>query len=432
MSKDSKQSVLQFLDSLDAPPTTSKAPSPSTKQPTNASTGAPSGSAATTGNAAEALAFLDELTQQSSRPTRVLTPGPRVRNAPGDATRTSAKASPAPSLSRATGTNVGITSNTAASASSNPNTEEPKPTTAGSGGWGWGSVWNTASAALAQAKNVVEEQAKHLPNDQAKKWGEGVMTYVKQAQLDKIGTDLRNVGMSTLTQMINAVAPPIAEHEVIQIWLSHDMKGYEGVESIVYRSLARIMEQVEGGDLVVNRGNESKPKNDKNERDLGAIDGLESAYKLSIAELDGLVNSDILNMPKKESLTKADNPTTYSSVFLRIQPFYSITPPFMTSINKEETTAPARQLQFFLYLTDPNHSITHSTVSQVIPAEWLDVWDEYDWVEDLVVEALRVSIEIVGEQYLSSRMNWGKKKPLQSGPPRQSSEKNERPPEEAA
>jgi hypothetical protein len=218
------------------------------------------------------------------------------------------------------------------------------------------------------------------------------------------------MGTSTLTQMINAVAPPIAEHEVIQVWLSHDMKGYDGVESLVYRSLARIMEQVDGGDLVVNRGNESKPKSESKERNMGAIDGLEPAYKLAVAELDEMVRSDILNAPRKPSLDgKTENPTTYSSVFLRIQPFYSITPPFMTSITKEESTAPARQLQFFLYLTDPNHSITHSTVSQVIPAEWLDLWDEYEWVEDLVVESLRVSVEIVGEQYLSSRMNWAKK-----------------------
>src|SRR5277367_2090319 len=125
------------------------------------------------------------------------------------------------------------------------------------------------------------------------------------------------MGTSTLTQMINAVAPPIAEHEVIHVWLSHDMKGYDGVESLVYRSLARIMEQVEGGDLVVNRGNESKPKSESKERNMGAIDGLEPAYKLAVAELEEMVRSDILNAPRKASLDgKTENPTTYSSVFL--------------------------------------------------------------------------------------------------------------------
>jgi hypothetical protein len=33
----------------------------------------------------------------------------------------------------------------------------------------------------------VDEQVKHLPkNEQARKWGEGVIEYAKQAQLDKL------------------------------------------------------------------------------------------------------------------------------------------------------------------------------------------------------------------------------------------------------
>lgn len=55
-----------------------------------------------------------------------------------------------------------------------------------------------------------------------------------------IGQDFKRVGLSTLTDILNVVAPPISEHEVIQIWLSHDMQGYDGVESLVYRALARV------------------------------------------------------------------------------------------------------------------------------------------------------------------------------------------------
>jgi hypothetical protein len=180
MSKDNKE-VLQFLDSLDKIP------------------GAPAGSASskpaasnTTGEAAEALAFLDELTQQSSRPTRVMTPGPRVRNAPD---RKSGTASPAPAAGAATnppvvsGNNItpatsGLLASEASQANPIANSIQP---IMGSG-WGWGSVWNTASAAIVQAKNVVDEQVKNLPNDQAKKWGGAAIDYVKNAQLEKIST----------------------------------------------------------------------------------------------------------------------------------------------------------------------------------------------------------------------------------------------------
>ena len=77
------------------------------------------------------------------------------------------------------------------------------------------------------------------------------------------------------------------------------MQGYDGVENLVYRALARvsplyyrtilaslthvsqIMEQVEGGDLVVNKGEESRPKDNDSTREMHAVDGYEAAYKLA-------------------------------------------------------------------------------------------------------------------------------------------------------
>ena len=44
------------------------------------------------------------------------------------------------------------------------------------------------------------------------------------------------------------------------------------------------MEQVEGGDLIVNRGDESRPKDTAaDKRDLNAVEGLEAAIKLAQA-----------------------------------------------------------------------------------------------------------------------------------------------------
>lgn len=192
------------------------------------------------------------------------------------------------------------------------------------------------------------------------------------------------------------------------------MKGYEGVESLVYRALSRIMEQVEGGDLVVNRGNEPKP-NASAERDIGAIDGIDAALKLAVADLEQLVQSEKVKAAeaKATNVDKKNNPTTSSFVFLRIQPFFStlftIPPPAASSPDGTTQTSPPQQLQFLLHLTDPQHSISHVTVTQTVPATWLEIWDDYEWVEDLVVDALRIGVEIIGEEYLVSRMNWGKR-----------------------
>ena len=43
------------------------------------------------------------------------------------------------------------------------------------------------------------------------------------------------------------------------------------------------MEQIEGGDLVVNRGEESRPKDTSSSfpKDMNVVDGYEAAYKLA-------------------------------------------------------------------------------------------------------------------------------------------------------
>lgn len=46
-------------------------------------------------------------------------------------------------------------------------------------------------------------------------------------------------------------------------------------------SRTQIMEQVEGGDLIVNRGDESRPKDTSEKRDLNFVEGLEAAIKLA-------------------------------------------------------------------------------------------------------------------------------------------------------
>lgn len=78
------------------------------------------------------------------------------------------------------------------------------------------------------------------------------------------------------------------------------MRGYDGVETLVYRAIARvsdcvyepvslvnvfkqIMEQVEGGDLIVNRGEESRPRDTSSDspRDMNAVEGYDAACKLA-------------------------------------------------------------------------------------------------------------------------------------------------------
>ncbi|KAK7064501.1 maintenance of telomere capping protein 1 [Favolaschia claudopus] len=411
-SKSKQEEALAFLDDLDS------------FTPQDASTAAPGDAAAVPappapGGEAEVLAFIDEITQKSAEPTprssahlverpssRSGTPTvrkstERVRLGVGAAGGTSLLRTPSSSSLR----------KDAATTAATPASDASAPSSSGGGGWGlgWGNVWSSASSVIQQARSAVDEQVKNLPkNEQARKWGEGMIEYAKTAQLDKLGQDFKRVGLSTLTDILNVVAPPISEHEVIQVWLSHDMQGYEGVESLVYRALARIMEQVEGGDLIVNRGNESRPKElTDTARDLGAVEGLDAAVKLAQANIDELVKTDD-KATKEPTESSVQTPTTYSHLYLRIQP-YVTSPAFPAPPSEEATPEPPQQLQFLIYLADPSHKLTQSTVTQTIPADWLTegMWEKYDWVEDLMAEALRVGVEVIGQEYVVKRMGWG-------------------------
>ncbi|KAF8640455.1 hypothetical protein AX17_000119 [Amanita inopinata Kibby_2008] len=401
-SKSKQEEALQFLDDLDS------------FTPAGVETGTAGNrrAAAPEGEAAEVLAFLDEITQKSSEPThaRSSTPanlthvdrpsrvGTPVLKKSTERVRLGGSASSSStSLNRANNDTNNRTSSEQANTSENP---VARGDSSNAGGWGWGSVWSTASAAIQQAKSAVDEQVKALPrNEQARKWGEGVMEYARAAQLDKIGQDFKRVGLSTLTDILNVVAPPISEHEVIRVWLSHDMQGYDGIDSLTYRSLARILEQVEGGDLVVNRGNESRPKdNSSGERDLNAVDSYDAALKLTEANLEEMVKVKAKALQPKPSTIAS--PTTYSDVYLRVQPFFS------TFNISSSQTLQQEDLRFLLYLSDPEHQLIRTTVTQSVPQQWLTMWDEYDWVEDFIAEAIRIGIEVIGQDYVVSRMGW--------------------------
>ena len=106
-------------------------------------------------------------------------------------------------------------------------------------------------------------------------------------------------------------------------------------------------------------------------------------------------------VPEKHKASSAENPTTTSHVYLRIQPYLS-------KLDIPGAITTSSHLQFVLHLVDPGHQLTHTTVTQCIPSKWLDVWDQHDWVEDLVAEVLRLGVEAAGQEYVVSRMGWVK------------------------
>jgi hypothetical protein len=50
--------------------------------------------------------------------------------------------------------------------------------------------------------------------------------------------------------------------------------------------------------------------------------------------------------------------------------------------------------------------LSHTSVTQAIPARWETLLDKHEWIEDLIVEALRVGVEVIGQEYVVARMGW--------------------------
>lgn len=191
------------------------------------------------------------------------------------------------------------------------------------------------------------------------------------------------------------------------------------------------MEQVENGDLIVTRASAPSPSPatsstfNEDARDLGTVDGFDAAVKLAQANLDDIIKSRQAPAPTADSTNQI--PVSYSYVYLRVQPFFSsyTIPPTSTEATEHSDAhigGEKKQLQFLLYLSDPSHGLTHTTLTQSVPAAWVEesvptnqesaestksMWDTYEWVEDLVAEALRVGVEVVGQEYVVNRMGWG-------------------------
>lgn len=176
----------------------------------------------------------------------------------------------------------------------------------------------------------------------------------------------------------------------------------------------QVMESVEGGSLVVNRGADERPREeDEDVRELNALEGLAEAWKLAQANLDELVKKTYNPehaATKEQTHNDVTVPVTHCPVYLRIQPCLAPLPALESLIggaNSSEETAPTSQraLYFLLLLRDPGHRLVHATTSQAMPASWLDIpYEENEWVEDCMVDIIRRSIEVVGLEYVTHRM----------------------------
>ncbi|KAF2430403.1 hypothetical protein EJ08DRAFT_660871 [Tothia fuscella] len=344
-------------------------------------------------------------------------------------------------------------------------TQEPEPQQASGGGW-WGSVFATATAVREKAEAAVKEIQK---NEEAQKWAEQVRGNVGALKgLVSTGGDLRSRALPTFTSIINTLAPPISQHERLQIHITHDLIGYPSLDPGIYATFSRVMAQVEGGDLlVIQRGSESSQRRasdagyrggasgwndgpwwrDDAKRDIGYVQGLREGTKLTRASAEGYANEFFAAKGGVEEAAKQatqnlseSNPTRSSDIFLAIQAItYEAEGDLFqgpTEQKKEgglvDEDEKDQVIAFALYLHDPIHGISFSTITQAFPkkwAEWMDAAnvldsdmqlpeeivdiiqsggvDPREWVSEWLEEIISLGVGVVAQRYVARRMGVG-------------------------
>ena len=154
------------------------------------------------------------------------------------------------------------------------------------------------------------------------------------------------------------------------------MIGYDGIEDVTYRVLAKVMEQVDSSQseqqLVVNKApvetSASRPKQvEGQDRDLSAVEGFDTAFRLAKVDLDEIVKThEAQPPPAAPSATQL--PITTSPVFVRIQACISTLPGLV--LEDQDDPEKDKQLFFLILLQDPVHGLSHKTISQAIPNSW--------------------------------------------------------------
>lgn len=278
------------------------------------------------------------------------------------------------------------------------------------GGWkSWGnSFWSQASAAVKTTTEQINRSV--ASSDSATKLLESrvktLQNLVNKENIEKLGTGLKNL----TTTLLETVAPPISEHELVEVWLAYDMVGYTGLEALVYRAFARVMEHTESGQVVVRNPNSddtataNKEDMDPAHRDLNMCDSTMDGTKLAKANIDHLIKQHYVPDNKKQGETY--NPQSGAVPVIHCPVFMAIQPVKMAMAPMDEEDTEQHQLCFIILMVDPTHHLKFKTYSQSLPLSWLDIpYEENEWVEDKMVDIIRMSVTSIAQDYVWTRMS---------------------------
>ncbi|KAK9469124.1 maintenance of telomere capping protein 1 [Lipomyces arxii] len=379
--------VFEFLESLGPDPNGSSTGPAETPTGTNQP------------NEKELLGYLDELTQEAATPVAPATPDiPAI-----EASINTRQSIESPSKPKSE-----VELEAERKSTSSP---LPKDAVASLTSWlGSSGIWDSASAAVKGAEAKVQD----LQNLDRKSWEEKVKGNIGGLN-SKFG--ISKTLASTFSSVLQTIVPPILRHEQLRIHIFHDIVGYPSIDTLVYSVFDRVMQQVEGGELmIVQKGRESRKRDsDKKgvKRDMGLFTGgLEAGEKLAKANIEQIR----LKGKEPENLEDQDSPIRKSDIYLSIQAVSYSANAVSSDVNPESESQD-KLFAFIIYLSDPFHDLSFTTHSQSFPLLWCDWLDSEDpipgqvdpreWLAEWVEEGLGLAIGVVAQRYVASRLAIG-------------------------
>ncbi|WBW75144.1 Golgi protein, associated with COP vesicles (predicted), DUF5427 [Schizosaccharomyces osmophilus] len=286
----------------------------------------------------------------------------------------------------------------------------------------FGGLWSSASAAVRSAEQHVRSIKNH---EETAHWDSQVRKMMDLNKLGDIGNGIRSKALPTLSNtfqnVMNVVAPPIQDHEVLQVMVFHDLAGFSHVDRIVYDSFDNVMSQVEGGDLTVLLDKEAKVRSRTGDlyENFALCNGLLEAKKLAKENLVQPIRhakkyveeSNSAKSEEENSEKKEGSSIRVTHLLLSIQAFTV----------KSKEISETEQLCFLLCLKDVSHDLEFFTTSQPIPLEWHQwaVDNRYielfgptailpnEWANQWTENCISVAAGILAQMYTSKRMALG-------------------------
>ncbi|KAG2180942.1 hypothetical protein INT43_008522 [Umbelopsis isabellina] len=263
----------------------------------------------------------------------------------------------------------------------------------------WGtSFWNQANEAVKTTTDHLSQVAQNPETTaQLQNHVKGWQAFISGDNVTKLGQSLRTLTTETLTTILDNVAPPISEHEVVQIWISHDIAGYVGLEPLVFQAFSKMMEQTDGGDVVIRKGRSTGQRaGEYGAWDMNFCDDITQATKLCKANIEYL-NKTHTRSPEIQTAydpASGAHPIKICPIYLAIQAV------------QHSTVFNVPHLQFVVLLSDPKHQLNFESYSQNIPMSWLQIPEQDNfWVQQKLEDCLEMCVSTIAQDYVQTRMH---------------------------